>query len=178
MARRARRRRRWESDLPSGLLLSLSDRAGFLRFARSRSTPRLVANRVWPFFHGVQAMARSRRWPAVEVRTTPKAFGRGRPQRAILEIGRPSWPSLPLMLTAICDMLKNGTMSNDLGCDHFRRHSTGPPQKAPRQRIDQSWLMAWNSSRSRHELWHCRSRCGGPSGFRLGSPPDRARRSA
>jgi hypothetical protein len=42
---------------------------------------------------------------------------------------RRSWPSSPLILTAIYHMLKDGTMYHDLGCDHFKRRSTDQQRK-------------------------------------------------
>jgi hypothetical protein len=35
---------------------------------------------------------------------------------------------------------QDGTMYQDLGCDHFKRHSTEEAKRAPGQRIDRPWV--------------------------------------
>jgi hypothetical protein len=54
-------------------------------------------------------------------------------------------------LTAIYHMLKDGTMYQDLGCDHFKRHSTDQQKKRLLQGLA-DLAMPWNSSPSLHEL--------------------------
>jgi transposase len=41
------------------------------------------------------------------------------------------------MLTAICHMLKDGKMCHDLGCDHFKRHSTDQQKKRLVKRLSE-----------------------------------------
>jgi transposase len=45
------------------------------------------------------------------------------PKKAIMAV-------VASILTAIYHMLKDGTMYQDLGCDHFQRHSTGQQKNA------------------------------------------------
>jgi hypothetical protein len=45
------------------------------------------------------------------------------PKKAIMAV-------VACILTAIYHMLKDGTMYQDLGCDHFKRHSTDQQKNA------------------------------------------------
>ncbi len=55
------------------------------------------------------------------------------------------------MLSAIDHMLKDGTMSHDLGCDHFERHSTDSKKNRLVERLSELGY-AVTSRLSLHEL--------------------------
>jgi transposase len=52
------------------------------------------------------------------------------PKKAIMAV-------VASMLTAIYHMLKDGTMYHDLGCDHFKRHSTDQQKKRLVKRLSE-----------------------------------------
>jgi hypothetical protein len=79
------------------------------------------------------------------------------PKKAIIAV-------VASILTASYHMLKDGTMYHDLGCDHFKRHSTDQ-QKNVWSSACQSLALRSNSSPSLHSLWHCQGRLWpGPTG--------------
>jgi len=52
------------------------------------------------------------------------------PKKAIMAV-------VASILTAIYHMLKDGTMYHDLGCDHFKRHSTDQQKKRLVKRLSE-----------------------------------------
>jgi len=55
------------------------------------------------------------------------------PKKAIMAV-------VASILTAIYHVLKDGTMYHELGCDHFKRHSTDQQKKARGQALVRAWL--------------------------------------
>src|SRR5262249_49591359 len=75
------------------------------------------------------------------------------PKKAIMAV-------VASILTAIYHMLKDGTMYHDLGCDHFKRHSTDQQKKATGQALVRAWLCSRTQAPHCMSLRHCRGVCG------------------
>jgi hypothetical protein len=102
------------------------------------------------------------------------------PKKAIMAI-------VASILTAIYHMLKDGTMYQDLGCNHFKRRSTEQQKKRLVKRLSELGYAVELKPLAALSLWHGRvvvarsyRVCGPvlPGKFRPSSPPDLVRPAA
>jgi hypothetical protein len=71
------------------------------------------------------------------------------PKKAIMAV-------VASILTAIYHMLKDGTMYHDLGCDHFKRHSTDQQKRHLVKTLVRARLCRRTQAPRRMSLWRCR----------------------
>jgi hypothetical protein len=67
-----------------------------------------------------------------------------------------SWLSFASILTAIYHMLKDSTMYQDLGCDHFKRHTTDQQKNRLVKRLSELGYAVQLKAPRCMSLWYCR----------------------